>query len=118
MQEQDLKEYYRTIFTLKTGQQIEILTEVPYREVLKEDELGIKCSISMDDGFIARPLLIAKSIEFAKKEVIMIESTLEPHVPWRNTELDIRIIKCDHHPVDMICPKCQSLKLDTDEEGQ
>lgn len=107
MQEQDLKEYYRTIFTLKTGQQIEILTAVPYKEVLKTDEFEIKSSISMDDGFIARPLLIAKSVEFVVKEVVMIESTLEPHLTWRNTELDIRSIKCNH-PADATCGECQS----------
>ena len=107
MQEQDLKEYYRTIFTLKTGHQIEILTEVPYKEVLKTDELGIKYSISIDDGFIATPLLIPKSIEVVKKEIAAIESTLEPHLTWRNTELDIRSIKCNH-PADATCPECQS----------
>ena len=89
MQEQDIKEYYKTIFTLKTGKQIEILTQVPYQEVLKMDELQIRVSINIGDGFIATPLLVSKSIEVVKKEIAAIESTLEPHViTWKNTELD------------------------------
>lgn len=80
MQEQDIKEYYRTIFTLKTGKEIEILTQVPYYEVLKIDELQINVSINIDNGFIATPLLIPKLIKIVKKEIVAIESTLEPHV--------------------------------------
>lgn len=81
MQEQ--KTYYKTIFTLKIGQQIEILTEVPYENVLKLDDTEMHLVISLDDGFIEVPLstpksirLAPKSIKVTKKEVAAIESTL------------------------------------------
>ena len=104
--EQNISEYYGTIFTLKNGKEIKILTHVPYQEVLTLDELEIRVMISIDDGFIATPLLVPKSIEIVKKEIAAIESVLEKHLTWKNTELDIRSIKCNH-PVDATCPECQ-----------
>jgi len=87
MQEQDLKEYWRTIITLKNGRQIEILTEKKLHFVHGLYLWRIK-------GFIVTPMLLEKEVEIVQDNITAIESTLEPHPTWRNTELDPH--NCDH----------------------
>jgi len=102
-QEQDLKEYYRNIFTLKSGKQIEILTRAPYEEVaifITGSKVG-KIKIDFDKGFIATPLIVEKSIEIELEDIAAIEITKEPHITWKNTELDPKFQSADNkHPED------------------
>jgi len=82
-QEQDLKEYYRIIFTLKNGRQIEILT----KEAFVESEVDYENNIIIE-GFVATPMIIEKTISVCRIEIAAIEITKEPHITWKNTELD------------------------------
>ena len=87
MQEQDLKEYYHTVYILKSGKQVEILCvdfpqcEVKIRRVDKEGLITIK-------GFIATPMIIEKTVTIKFNEIAAIETTKEPHITWKGTELD------------------------------
>ena len=82
-QEQDLKEYYRIIFTLKNGRQIEILT----KEAFVESEVDYENNIIIE-GFVATPMIIEKTISVCRIEIAAIEITKEPYITWKNTELD------------------------------
>ncbi len=92
-QEQDLKEYYRTIFTLKKGTRIEVLHELDYKQVAEFTvEDGVNNIIRIK-GFIATPMIIDKTVKVTAKEIAAIETTLEPHITYLNTELHV----ASHH---------------------
>lgn len=83
MQEQDLKNYYRNVFTLRSGKTIEILTidELRYDQNKYHDSWHIK-------GFITTPMIIDKTVDIETKEIACLESTYESHITWESTELD------------------------------
>lgn len=107
-QEQDLKEFFRTIFTLRNGIQIEILTKKFYMEeaeIVKGEKSTISSEFIVIEGFITTPMVVEKKIKVDCEEIIATEVTKEPHITWRNTELDVRTQSCNHPP-GMSCELC------------
>lgn len=88
MQEQNLINFYRYIFTLKSGQQIQILTEVEIDFTKFATDTIQDAGRIFIDGFITTPMIIEKTINIRSSEVASIEQTKEPHLTWQNTELD------------------------------
>ncbi|KKL82452.1 hypothetical protein LCGC14_1984600 [marine sediment metagenome] len=82
---QELTHYYKTIFTLKNGKQIEICHKETFQKASElKSENGI-CVVQMS-GFITTPLFVEKSIEIQLSEVAAVESIKDPCiaqvVPW------------------------------------
>jgi hypothetical protein len=104
-QQQDLKDYYRTVFTLKNGKQVEIQHEETFRAATElKNENGVVV-VAMN-GFITTPLIVAKSVEVMLNEIAAIETTFEPHVTWRGTELDTA--GACNHPPEALCALCST----------
>lgn len=120
-QEQNLKEYYRTVFTLKNGKQIEICTKEFYeniKSIINEQMLKIK-------GFIAAPLIVEKIIKIDMLEIAAVESTFVPHITWKNIESDVsgrpesttlqdlnKEVDLGKHPEDCMCGSCHPAILE------
>jgi hypothetical protein len=86
MQEQDLKEFYRNVFTLKNGEKIEVLTKNNIDDVKSFFVNGVMMYVI--HGFITTPMIIEKTVKIVAKDISAIETTLEPHITWKGTELE------------------------------
>lgn len=79
--EQQLTHYYKNIFTLKSGRQIEILT----REKLNFSAHQLTYSWKII-GFIKAPLLVEKEVQIVREEIAGTESIKNPCIaqviPW------------------------------------
>jgi len=99
---QELTHYYKNIFTLKSGVQIEILTklELSFKHVENEGSWKIT-------GFILNPLIVEKEIQIKQEEIAAIESIKDPCIaqviPWPE---DKQPKNHNNHSIGCCCEEC------------
>lgn len=88
----DLTEYYKHIFTLKNGVQIEIFTESSWKDMTIGESFTDVKRITID-GFVLTPqnLIVYKTVTIVKSEIIVQEEIKEKYIavcPWPVNELE------------------------------
>jgi len=83
---QELTHYYKHIFTLKNGKQIEICTKLSYDEAIKDFSILESDFHREIKGFIISPLLVEKTVRIRKSEIAAREEIKDPCIaqviPW------------------------------------
>jgi len=74
---QDLKNFKRITFTLRSGVRIEILAE-KYEQTVSRTKAK---------GFIATPWLLPKEVDLCSEEIAAIETVIDPHIVFGIVEM-------------------------------